>query len=526
MPPDRPQLEHAPHNDATTLGPDTGMKHCLSPSPRPDATLLDEFLVNVRRQPSAPAVQDGLGYWSYQQLYGVAAAVAQRLWAIERSGNVVLVVAGRSRIGVAAAVGTVLSGFACGCLEPSVPERFLADIVGRLRPHAVLLADAGPEMARRIVGLGLQSMRVVRLDSCLARHADSSAQVLSPSVQGSDPAYVCFTSGTTGSPKAVAVSHAAAVESFRRYLNDFGFRADDRIGFQSEFSFDLAMFDIFATLMVGAAIVVIPSGLFRRGLAYLAFLKEHGVTSLYTVAALVAVVLGELPFQKRLQLRRLIICGERLRPPILRLLVHNVSRSTAIYNLYGGTEMPYVLAARLEPLRPQEANSFPWPSDVDVRLRPCGGAMMEKVAGAGGELLVRSTGLFAGYWTEEGEWIPRPDVSGYYPTGDMFDFVNGCLHFNRRQDRQIKHYGYRIELDELEWVVEELPGVVNCVAIHNAEIDTLSLQVFIKEKATAHDKKIVSHLDKYLPHIAEHIDYIEIYNQSKKKERVSEQKIR
>jgi non-ribosomal peptide synthetase component F len=423
-------------------------------------SIVDGFLTQAEARPRTIAIHDAHGAWTYSQLLATVETIASRLRRLPRRSDYVLVLADKTRLGVAAMIACNLAGFAWACPHRTSPPAILTDLVRRLRPHALLLVDVSDEVRARAIGVDLPVERTFELrladpPRCRAGGVEGHAPG-----RGEDIAYVCFTSGSTSTPKAVAISHRCAIDSLDRLLSDFAFSDEDRVGAQSELSFDLTMVDIFGTLAVGGTIVVIPEGLFWEGTPYNDFLHLHHVTSLYTVPAMIAALLDHLPEAKPIpRLERLILCGETLRPGFLRALASRMLEPRPqLFNLFGATEFPYAMSRVLDLDDPATANTFPQPTTAfDVELLACD-TLPEIPLPAGPPTLhrlrLRGKGLLSGAIDGQGLLRPALDPAQYYDTGDCFrPFGQTGITFVGRSDRIIKLRGYSVDLCSLEFIL-------------------------------------------------------------------------
>jgi amino acid adenylation domain-containing protein len=285
-----------------------------------------------------------------------------------------------------------------------------------------------------------------------------------------DMAYLLFTSGSTGVPKGVPITHANVV-AFVNWANDyFDVQAEDRQSGHSPFHFDLSMHDVFGTLLAGGELHLVSPRLNLLPTAIVGFIAERELTQWFSVPSVLRAIAArdglagaELP-----TLRRLLWCGEALPTPTLRYWMQHLPH-VRFTNLYGPTEATIASSYFTVEDCPADHDDTPVPIGL-----PCDGECLHVLdtdllpcpTGEVGQLYLSGVGLSAGYWTDE-EKTSAAFVEGktvgvdrLYRTGDLARTDDdGLFHFLGRADRQIKSRGYRIELDEIAGALARLGGL-------------------------------------------------------------------
>jgi len=288
-----------------------------------------------------------------------------------------------------------------------------------------------------------------------------------------DAAHILFTSGSTGVPKGVVITHAMVTAFLDWALPYFGHRSGDRISGHPPLHFDLSTFDIYGTLSSGGELhlvgprVLLPAQLAR-------FIRENELTQWFSVPSTFAYMVkgnaiedGDFP-----TLERVIWCGEVLPPAVLAHWMGRVRRPSYT-NLYGPTEAT-IASTYHTVTEPPRDTSVPIPIGT-----PCGGEdvlvldehLQPVSAGETGELCIAGAGLSPGYWRDEertrAAFLTQPGTGErVYRTGDLGRRdERGTLHYAGRVDSQIKSRGYRIELGEIETALSALEGVGECAVV-------------------------------------------------------------
>jgi amino acid adenylation domain-containing protein len=445
------------------------------------------------KTPNAVAVEDNGVELTYRELDRRASDLATRLWAqVNHPDSRVAILMNRSPNLVAALLAVLHAGASYVPLDPRYP-------VDRLR---YMVADSGARIlltdaARRDLAVSLASdgVRVVCVDS-----TDVSAALPPPRVDlhPEKPAYILYTSGSTGSPKGVAIPHRALANHMLWMLQRFPFTHDDRILQRTACSFDASVWEFFAPLMAGARVVLLPIDAQRDPQGIVSCLAKYHITTVQFVPSLLRAILDEPELYTCTSLRRIFSGGEALTEEMRELIKRSLD--VEIINLYGPTEATidaayYVCGDRPEPLGVPIGHPITNLSGyvLDARLDPV-------PIGVAGELYLAGTGLASGYVNQPALTAQRflPDPYGTIRGGRMYrsgDLVrrmsDGSLLYIGRVDEQVKVRGYRVELGEIETAIRRVPGVKACAVALEEGSGGVSLTAYIvlpsSEAARTHD---------------------------------------
>jgi amino acid adenylation domain-containing protein len=478
--------------------------------------------LSAERHPQRTAVVEGERALTYRELDALSGRVAGALVeAGVRPGDRVGLLCPKSLESVAAIFAILKAGGIYVPLDPHAPPRRNARILagtdaGVLVASAALARQllASPDAPSCVRSALLVNRGAIEPLPCRSLGWEVAASARATTVaEGCDgrPAYILHTSGSTGVPKGVAISHLGALTFVHMAAEFFAISEEDRLGAHAPFHFDLSVFDLFVAIRNGAAIVLVPDhlGAFPARLAEL--VETTRITVWNSVASVVALLAerGNLDARNLDALRLVVFSGDVLPLKHLRR-VRDRMRNAALYNVYGQTEANSSTYYRVGAIPDREGWRIPigrpFPN-FEVFAVDDQGAPVER-PGQVGELHVCGSTLALGYWRDAAKtaasFVESP-VHAWptraYRTGDLVTLdENGDLQFLGRRDRQVKTRGHRVQLDEIEVVLNGHAAVREAAAVDIPD-DVLGARIaaFVHRVGDVSAPALLDHCSRALP---------------------------
>ncbi|UWZ36208.1 amino acid adenylation domain-containing protein [Dactylosporangium roseum] len=335
-----------------------------------------------------------------------------------------------------------------------------------------------------------------------------------PRPDAGDLAYVITTSGSTGEPKLVAVTHRSVVNLVRWFNRRHEVTPDDVVLQMAALTFDLSVYDIFGVLAAGGSILLQPSARLAEPESVVDTLLDHGVTLWNSAPAAFTALLPFLrrrPPAGRDRMRRVFLSGDWVPLSTHASVAREFPRATLVA-LGGATEAcvwsnDFVVSG-IEPHWASIPYGHPMDNARYYVLREDGSPCE---VGEPGELHIAGTCVAAGYLNDaeltRQRFLPDPWWSGpdarMYRTGDRAKWTaDGWVEFLGRLDRQVKIHGYRIELGEIEQAARELPGVHEAFAMTYGDPKEPDLGMVVRAEASLSEGTLRGHLRAHLPQYA------------------------
>ena len=394
-------------------------------------------------------------------------------------------------------------------LDLKTPADRLRGIFNGAQADTVVVDDESEPLLRQLLD-GVDGLRILNLD----RPEVEDRLPLIYENLSIDIAYVLFTSGSTGVPKGVMISHQAIRDYIDWCVETYELGADDVIANHAPLHFDNSTFDLYCAFKTGASLHLMHEELNRVFKSQVEWLRDREISCLFVVPSILTILrkTGLVEAGMFPKMRHLICAGEVLPPDVLRAWME-IFPHVQFTNMYGPTEITVDCTYYIVPEPPAEDAEFvpigKARRNMELLLRDDNG-VIDVEPGSEGELLVRGLSVSYGYLNNlektEAAFIQNPSNPYYhdllYCTGDLVRVdPHGDLLFLGRKDHQIKYMGNRIELGEIEAAMMKLKGVHEAVVVFNdspvAEEQCIGAMISAEEGLTKH--KVIAALLKIVP---------------------------
>ncbi len=476
------------------------------------------------RRPDAIAVEDERGMTlTYAALAHGADRLATRLarWGVGRGDRVGIWLA-KSLQSVNAIHGVLRSGAAYVPVDATGPAARSAAIFAASGVKAVIVSAAladplraswtGPGPLPRLVVVESEGKEAGASDALWTEIlADDAPSPLPPGRDQDDLAYILFTSGSTGEPKGVMLSHANAFTFLDWCHETLGpWAEEDRFSSHAPFHFDLSVFDLFQSCRVGATLVLIGEALAKEPVALGNFLAERQISIWYSAPSILGLLAAEGGLDRPgLEPPRLVLFAGEVFPIEPLRTLRRLWPGARLWNLYGPTETNVCTAQPIPSTIPED-RAAPYPIGrvcPPLLARVVDEEGRDVARGALGELVIAGPGVMRGY-VGQPELTARAfltDQAGtrWYRTGDVVALdEDASYQFHGRRDRMVKRRGYRIELGEIESALYRHEGVDRAAVVARADDSGLSIAAFVALKPDQKRSIIAMkrHCTVYLPH--------------------------
>lgn len=408
--------------------------------------------------PASPALLWPGGRLDHGGLRADMLRIAARLQACGvRRGDRVALALPKSPEMLQAVLGTLAAGAAYVPVDPNAPPARIALLLQDAQPACFLTTESILQSLGRTSAVHARAIAPAADGTGLEAWIREAPE-LPPGLPSPDPgslAAILYTSGTTGRPKGVALSHGNIASFVFWAIQRLGLRAEDRFASHAPLHFDLSTLDLFAPFNLGGSVVLLDEKTVRFPAAVAKILEEQQVTIWYSVPTALRMLeeRGNLAARDLSRLRLVLFAGEPFPPAALRALMRRLPHPRYV-NLYGPTETN-VCTYHILPAPPSESEAaiplgIPCEHGEVLLLDEKGEPAAE---GTPGEICVAGPGVMEGYWqapeaTQAARLEGRADS---YRTGDYgVRRPDGLIQFLGRRDQQVKIRGHRIELLEIE----------------------------------------------------------------------------
>jgi len=453
---------------------------------------------------------------TYEDLNRLANRIAR--WLLEQrvaATDVVCLSGEKTIYTFASMIACLKIGAIYSVIDPDSPAERLRKIIARCRPQLLL---AGRDLLHRLEKITTE-LRIATAEKnsdrfeAVVRAYDHVNLPETGHVTGANAAYLMFTSGSTGFPKGAVMTHANVLNLIDWSKETFRIAPNDRLTNVNPLYFDNSVFDFYSALFTGACLVPFSKEETKNPKLLVEKIDAAACTLWFSVPSLLIFLqtMKATDGKHLCSIRRFVFGGEGYPKAKLKGLYDAYSKTSEFFNVYGPTECTcicscYKLTDRdfddvqgLPPLG-YIANNFAF-----LILDEAGHAAPE---GQTGELCLLGPNVGKGYYNDPertaASFVLNPLNASFhevmYKTGDLvkLDAADGKLYIQGRRDNQIKHMGYRIELEEIEAALHCLDYVSEAVVLH-ANVNGLSRIIAIVAGEEFGGERIRADLGQIIP---------------------------
>ncbi|CAF4149109.1 unnamed protein product, partial [Adineta steineri] len=469
--------------------------------PSPRTCIHHEFVYQVMKHPQKLAVELDEQSLTYCELLYYVQVLSLTLLNEYHvfPGEVVCQCLERSLSMVIGIMGIEMAGGVYCPLSPRDPQHRLYALIQQTQSRLVLVHDlTKTKFDDDIISLDIDSILTINdLNSDMDYNRLSSMIV-----RGEEIAYIIFTSGSSGIPKAVQLRQRSFINSISGFVQIDALHEDDVTIQIASSTFDAHILETVGSLICGATIVMLhPQG--NMDFQYINhILHDKQVTFLVAVPTYLNHLCDFLKQNRSspwILMRNISCVGEFVSLAFIKILMQFVAQSCRIWNLYGPAEATLGTSCHLMDVTSDMHDlpiGKPLPRYICLLLNSF---LQPVVIQEEGELLVGGVGVFTGY-------LGRDDLTAkalleingelFYRTGDLIRMGNnGLLHFQGRKDHQIKLRGQRIELGEIERCLLNITSISTCVVMKWND-DYLVAYV---QSSDIHEEQLRQHCQSHLP---------------------------
>ena len=379
---------------------------------------------------------------------------------------------------VSAFFGTWRAGCFYVPLDAEMPKLRMIKIMEHVSPKALIYDESLKELALELAAKQPGIAAVSYPEAASAKEEPALLDQVRKKALDIDPAYIVFTSGSTGMPKGVIANHRSVIDYIETLDTSLEFSENSVFASQTPLYFDACLKEVMTVIRCGATAWFVPKKLFMLPVQLVEYLNGHQVNTICWVVSALTFISSLKTFEKITPTTlRTIAFGSEVFPKKQFALWKEACPEAVFFNLYGPTECTgmscfYKLERELSEEEPIPIGE-PFPNTEVLLLKEDG-----TLAGEGeeGEICLRGTCVTLGYYGDPERtaeaFVQNPLQKAYaetiYKTGDIGKYNDhGELIFVSRKDRQIKHMGHRIELGEIEAAGDQLEGITECAAVYD-----------------------------------------------------------
>lgn len=453
--------------------------------------------------PDKVAYQDTKESFSYSQLLDFAKRIGTYISGISKPRSPIVIYMDKRAYNIPAFWGTVYAGCFYVPIDSQMPAERINLIIETLRPSLILYDD----VTEAHIGSIQANIKKIHYKETknIEINQDKLTEIRMNS-RSTDLLYVLFTSGSTGVPKGVTISHAAVIDFMEWICAKYSLDENTRLCNQAPFYFDASVPDLFIPFLTGATVFIPPKSHYSFPKKVLQYIIENNINTLIWVPSALCNVVNCKAFEVAVPstIQLVIFCGEVM--PCKHLNVWRKFIPDALYvNMYGPTEATYACMYYNIDREFKDDEKLPLGKACEnsgiILLNEQDEPVKE---GDIGEICILGQCLSQGYFNAHEKtkevFVQNPINKNWiellYRTGDLAYQEKQEFVFAGRKDFQVKRLGHRIELGEIENSILSVPVVENACCI----FDPLHSDIIAIYTGLITEEKLSSTIEKKLPH--------------------------
>jgi D-alanine--poly(phosphoribitol) ligase subunit 1 len=450
-------------------------------------SLIDSMYNNYINNPSKTIFIDSKRKINNKELWEDASHIASSL--IEYHNVPIAIYMDKGISLIESMMGVTLSGNFYTVIDSKMPKERIELILDVLKP-AIIITNLDGDF----------NIKTLKLDDIIKTTIEKESLInVRKSIVDTNPMYVLFTSGSTGIPKGVVVSHKAVMSYLNWFTDCFEINENTIFANQTPLYFSMSVSDVLGTIYRDATLHFIPSMYFSFPIKLLDYLNSEKINTIYWVPSALS-ILANLDALKDFSLpylKNIMFAGEVMPTKVLNYFMDHVKANYA--NLFGPTETTDICTYYKVTKRIPNEETIP----IGIPCENCGNLIIkdgcEAKLGEVGELYATGSFLANGYYNNPEKtkevFVQNPINHSYpemvYKTGDLVKMGDdGNIIYISRSDFQIKHMGYRIELGEIENRIYTIPKVITCCCVYANNEITLYYEGSIEVKELVDNIKL------------------------------------
>ena len=416
-------------------------------------------------------------------------------------GELILIINDKSFECLSLIIACLKLGIIYTNIDPEMPIKRIKTIINKTSPKLIVTNDNQYIEA-------INEFEIVSVKSLIDNKNDIKRN-FNTTLNGSEAAYVMFTSGSTGEPKGVVISHLNILNFIEWSTSYFEISERDRFSSVNPIYFDNSVFDFFNSIFNGSSLIIISSTSIKSPHKIVKQLTDYKCTIWFSVPSLLIYLLTMkvLDEYSLPNIRKIIFGGEGFPKRKLFTLYNLYKERATLENVYGPTECTCICSAhKINEQDFTQYNDLAPLGKLNKFFK--GDIIYDSKDGTNGELVLYGPNVGLGYYNDNEKskkvFIQNPNNLYFrdigYKTGDIVREENGELIFIGRKDSQFKHLGYRIEPGEIEAAINSLEDVNECAVVYREnKLGINSIKAYISFNQESDENKIKNHLKELIP---------------------------